>query len=1476
MQHLSAAHLCLFLLTCATGTAQADGWDDFSKNLATDLAPILALFGEQITKQFLSESTTMWDNFIFAMAPLGVITAVVSAIRVCGGYSLRAFIGRAQEGGGIAEAELCSSTSRDVCELYHNGAIVRVFGRPKILEVVHDRDAANEEFTGGRQTPSNCGIYSFREYVKTHSATRAGWGEIGKQFRCDPEKHQLASNDSTDEDDFAPNPNLSFNIGIRKPPEYFHWLAAAIAFLAQVSVLVFGGLVTSWAWKKEEAIPPAWAFPLMSLGTILLCGGMFYCAFLVENSTKERVFRKTNNDDKEGNQRTSSPTSTIYVVQPGNQVIGDQTFDPFLFDDSASPLNQYITSWKTPQQSGSELGVWLATVTTLFGFVLQFVGLRAMHSAVSVLQLGAILVVSIIRAGLRTQRLRKEDNRLYNRPDEVEGHELDWLALQMGKGKSGKDFSWVITSPTDRHEDNEEANGSSSSDATGLGAVARAFYYRSRLAELTSQSRLTKLKSSTAWDDRLVPVRQLARQLKRAIESSVRLFPALDEEFLSWTFYAIDQNHAASRPRSEGVSLHLPLQRDSGRPMAWDAVQQHLEAMIGLWTWSIISDPRTETDDKFKFKVSKASEVPAFRIMAIGATPEELELAKIDMQFWTDDFPLLEPKKLMVGTDRVELGPDTLWETNQDGAICKTSARTSSSSSHPSQPLLRLFGWQFEALPTFGASSTEAFASTIPLSLGYSISTACALDIYQSFLCAAMGVLDSIEGQTKFSKGSRGFCLENDVISGLVECFKESSLGSTQDAFSVILPALRYRSMLPSPIDTLPDIYNEAEDLRKDGRFKEAEKVLRWAWQTAGKATAEKKNHALEATMLELGELYRNALFWKRGDEKRFAHEGISWMANQSLNNSLNSSLVDISNRYVKLKEREMDKSSPITAQHVIAALSEGKRMESLWLISQVTETLSRDDNDRTILSWAAEQGWPEIVKAALELGSQIDYEDKLGRTPLSYAAKHGRVDVVRILMKSHALPMVPDLFKRTPLSYAAAGGHVPVMGALLDDPRVTIRESDENADSALHWAAKEGHEDAIKLLLKRKAPIDVVNKKGHTPLIVALLRRRTEIANCLVNKKADTKVTIGNLEAWKWAIMEGEWACAEFLLRALNEEDQKSTSSVVGERAVIIEVFPENWSSRANMTDFKPKSQTLVTACIFDENGKQAPITMNAVQHAVTGHYGVEAWLSEEGSEMPLPKRLGFPEEKTFQILTLLLDYLGKNVKVTEAVVRAAAGNLNYGKEMMALLLDQRGDQITITEEVVKAAAGNNYNGKEVMALLLDRRGDQITITEEVVKAAATCGQDQVLNFLSEQTVCIEEKWRSIAQFYNAAKAGDVRAIDQLIQKGVKPDMKNIRSETPLWIAACLGHNTVVELLAQRRDVDVNSRSVSGRPPVFWSASCGYESIVAALMDAGADPTFVDCDGNTAIDMARKSGYERIAQMLEGWNNETDAMPKA
>ncbi|CAI0650923.1 unnamed protein product [Colletotrichum noveboracense] len=42
---------CSLIALCLSGGVAADGWDDFTNNLASDLAPIISLFGEQATSR---------------------------------------------------------------------------------------------------------------------------------------------------------------------------------------------------------------------------------------------------------------------------------------------------------------------------------------------------------------------------------------------------------------------------------------------------------------------------------------------------------------------------------------------------------------------------------------------------------------------------------------------------------------------------------------------------------------------------------------------------------------------------------------------------------------------------------------------------------------------------------------------------------------------------------------------------------------------------------------------------------------------------------------------------------------------------------------------------------------------------------------------------------------------------------------------------------------------------------------------------------------------------------------------------------------------------------------------------------------------------------------------------------------------------------------------------------------------------------
>lgn len=152
------AIVIFLVLALAVGGTGAGELDDFTNNLATDIGPLLALFGEELTKQYLSESTKFVDYIIFAMAPVGILTALVSVIRVCGDTSLRAFIGKAQEADGAIEAELCTSTSRDVCEFFNQAGITRVLGRPRLLELVYYPDEAKNK-------KPHMGIHIFRDHL---------------------------------------------------------------------------------------------------------------------------------------------------------------------------------------------------------------------------------------------------------------------------------------------------------------------------------------------------------------------------------------------------------------------------------------------------------------------------------------------------------------------------------------------------------------------------------------------------------------------------------------------------------------------------------------------------------------------------------------------------------------------------------------------------------------------------------------------------------------------------------------------------------------------------------------------------------------------------------------------------------------------------------------------------------------------------------------------------------------------------------------------------------------------------------------------------------------------------------------------------------------------------------------------------------------------------------------------------------------
>ncbi|KAL1836178.1 hypothetical protein VTJ49DRAFT_5475 [Mycothermus thermophilus] len=410
----------------AAALSSSEEWADFTDNFATDLAPLITLFGEQVTKQFLSESTGVLDCIIFGMAPIGILTAVVSVIRLYGEPWLKSVIGRAQEPHGVPEAELCSSTSDDVCELWSNGTICRVFGRPKILEFIYSPEdgSFHKNISNSSDTVPDCGIFPLK-YALTHSQYNKGahmkWTEDGKG---PPKMYDPEGLDQ----ELAPFPNLSLNVGIRKTKRRVLLGVGAFGILLQASVFIYATWATFYnlSFYEEDDTPPLWYFVLAIAGTALLVCGMILCAALVEKRSTERHFK--------ANLKSGQNPPRIYWLQCGNQRVADQQFSSFAHFQSAE---RYMTSWLADSADISVFGMpsamalKVAVSSSLLGFVCQFVGLRGVHGSITLYQLACTLVMSIIRALLRSRRFSPDNNRLVGFKRQCESDELDWQALDI-------------------------------------------------------------------------------------------------------------------------------------------------------------------------------------------------------------------------------------------------------------------------------------------------------------------------------------------------------------------------------------------------------------------------------------------------------------------------------------------------------------------------------------------------------------------------------------------------------------------------------------------------------------------------------------------------------------------------------------------------------------------------------------------------------------------------------------------------------------------------------------------------------------------------------------------------------------------------------------------------------------------------------------------------------------------------------------
>lgn len=602
--------------------------------------------------------------------------------------------------------------------------------------------------------------------------------------------------------------------------------AALIGFLVQATVLVFFGLMVyhptiSPKFLKDGNPPVAHAFPLTFGGTILLVTGIFLCALVVEIWTEEKYYaanddgeielcwvqqEKTVNDQVFLSLATQPEQRVSFVVDsrrrnPFNQVFGTkgEIFLGELSDSFYSRLRpaasddklglpsllgllilwifarvlKYI--WDTGAE-GVPFLIWAMPILGGFlafsGFVLQFVGLRAMNSYASLVQLAAVALMTALRSLLRRGLAKRFRSRFLS-----SGHELDWLAWHL----ANLAFAQRPRTPLiNQISLTQSVVGDNLEDAK--------LATRTQVA-LTARRELGRLVESPGqWAEEAV-------KLSMAVgETMDALLPDPDGDLCFWTIYC--NVHDMSKPSYEGAELSFMISRSNN---LWRMGADYLDAGMSLMMGSynrgeaLIEGSTGGTDDDWIRRGMAHSAI----LMPLGpASSAQRGLLKQDLEKWAP-----HGVKLLIGVDSQSLP----LENHDIQLVTRLGQQRLMGGREFKPPLSRPaveIGW----MKSYFLRKTDPFSDQqsieLALKLYESIEGAYQKCLLFNFLwCVAQKLKKPIQGMSLQQQGTakQVASLHNEQLDQLAARYHELGMGSEQECLVLLVVALSLASKLSAP-----------------------------------------------------------------------------------------------------------------------------------------------------------------------------------------------------------------------------------------------------------------------------------------------------------------------------------------------------------------------------------------------------------------------------------------------------------------------------------------------------------------------------------------------------------------------------------------------------------------------------------------------------------------------------------------------------
>ncbi|NID16201.1 ankyrin repeat domain-containing protein [Luteibacter yeojuensis] len=516
-----------------------------------------------------------------------------------------------------------------------------------------------------------------------------------------------------------------------------------------------------------------------------------------------------------------------------------------------------------------------------------------------------------------------------------------------------------------------------------------------------------------------------------------------------------------------------------------------------------------------------------------------------------------------------------------------------------------------------------------------------------------------------------------------------------------------------------------------------------------------------------------------------------------------------------------------------------------------------------------------EGVKALLRYKAPVNATDADGRTALLAAAAEGHEQIARILLQAHANPNLADRHGTTPLMEAArAGAHGIVQ--MLADADADASPRDGHGRDALTLACQSPRAQAatVRALLTlgaqpKEPAVDGRSALDHAAAagrwdFVALLDPETPLPTSLSESVVPEAGADSPMHLYD-ALRFGHWAVASTFAAKVREWPAHELAALyvdlagTGFDAARAWLLDHGLSAEARLAVHADEEGALGRR-LFDALLPQLPQSADALLQLM------RAGASPAGAGLlghAICRLEGADERLTLAMLEAGADPFGADARGRTPVHMAAA----TGRVGLLGALLARGMDPNVRDAggrtPLHAALETGDDSLPLVRLLVAHGADPeaADINGETPYGLAI-GHGGVERWLSWSAWPLPRRALRPDDLPAAAAAGDLQAVDRLLELGFDVDTRDRQGATALLRAAGAGHRDVAERL-MAAGADATATAASGVTPLAAAVNARRESMVALLIERGVAVDQRLPGEATALMIAATLGYPDIADLL-------------